>query len=140
MPDITVTDPGVVNVESQAFNGFPTQVPPIGSTPASASATNLDGDDASPIRNQQADVRASSGQVTPASTSPNNADGDDPSQVKPVAQAANQPVTVGPAQTAGTNVNGGTYSPTSPNVLTTQQNTVVGQQYGTGVPRNVFVG
>lgn len=51
-----------------------------------------------------------------------------------------QPVTTGPAQTAGTTVQAGTYSPQSPNTLDTTENTVVGQRYGVGDPVNVFAG
>lgn len=65
-----------------------------------------------------------------------------------------QPVTVGPSQSSassktstsspGQNVepgvtNAGTFSPMSTNVETTTQNTVVGQIYGQGTPKNVFV-
>ncbi len=53
--------------------------------------------------------------------------------------AVDQPVTVSPATTAQRTVDGGLYSPESPNVTNTTQNTVVGQVYGTGTPSNVFV-
>lgn len=50
-----------------------------------------------------------------------------------------QPVTVTPPMTAQDTVQGGTFSPTSPNVENTTENTVVNQTYGTGTPANVFV-
>ena len=116
MADITVTNPGSVNADSQAFDGLASQNPSIGSSPAS--------------------------------TGPNNADGDDPSPVKPISSSlatsgtptdTNQTVDVTPQQTPVASVNGGTFSPQSANVVNTTQNSVVGQQFGTGVPINVFV-
>lgn len=53
--------------------------------------------------------------------------------------APDQAVKVGPSQNAGGLVQGGTASPTSPNVVTSTQNNVVDQVYGTGTPTNVFV-
>lgn len=50
-----------------------------------------------------------------------------------------QPVKITPAMTAQNTVQGGTASPTKKNLITTTQNTVVGQVYGTGRPTNVFV-
>jgi len=53
--------------------------------------------------------------------------------------SVDQPVTVAPAQTAQNTVEGGAYSPESPNTINTTQNTVAGQTYGQGQPANVFV-
>lgn len=50
-----------------------------------------------------------------------------------------QPVTVTPPMTAQATVQGGTSSPTSPNTLNVITNDVVGQVYGAGTPKNVFV-
>lgn len=50
-----------------------------------------------------------------------------------------QEVTVTPAMTAVRTVEGGTASPLSPNTVNTTQNNIVGQVYGTGSPKNVFV-
>ena len=54
-------------------------------------------------------------------------------------EAPDQPVTVTPAMTAQRTVEGGTYSPQSPDTIDTTENTVVNQIYGTGNPTNVFV-
>jgi hypothetical protein len=66
----------------------------------------------------------------------------------------NQPVTVGPSQSSASSqtaasrpgetvepglTNAGTFSPLTPDVLNTTENTVVNQVYGIGTPRNVFV-
>lgn len=135
MPDPkNVVNPDLVDVADQAFNGLPTQVPSIGSTPASASENNFFGRGGHrPVVVDQEIL------VSPSTNAGAVVDGDDPSQVKPVASAVNQPVTVGPAQTAGTNVNGGTFSPQSVNTQQTTQNNVVGQVYGSGTPINVNV-
>lgn len=53
--------------------------------------------------------------------------------------SVNQPVTVGASQNSGLSVDGDDYSPTSSNVITTAQNSVVGQVYGTGAPAQVYV-
>lgn len=53
--------------------------------------------------------------------------------------SVDQPVTVGCSQNAGQSVDGDDGSPTSPSVVTTTQNTVVGQVYGTGTPSQVYV-
>ena len=65
-----------------------------------------------------------------------------------------QPVTVGPSQNSAAAktamshpgevvepglTNAGTYSPLTPDVINTTENTVVNQIYGTGRPANVFV-
>ena len=65
-----------------------------------------------------------------------------------------QPVTVGPSQNSAASItaashsgevvepgltNGGTYSPLTPDVVNTTENTVVNQIYGVGRPANVFV-
>jgi hypothetical protein len=65
-----------------------------------------------------------------------------------------QPVTVSPSQSSASSktaashlgetvepglTNAGTYSPISPDVLNTTENTVVNQVYGAGTPKNVFV-
>jgi hypothetical protein len=137
--------------------GLPIQSPPIGSTPASASPTTVNGGGSSvdgPLvtsvalsgtasdPNQPIDVTA------PPIVAVTNLRGDAVSVASPPADTlaaagtpndVNQTVGIGLPQTADTNVNGGTASPTSANVVTTQQNTVVGQVYGTGVPSNVFV-
>jgi hypothetical protein len=117
MSDITVTNPGSVNAADQAFGtGVPVERPRFGSVPAS--------------------------------TGPNNADGDDPSPLTPISSSlatsgtptdVNQTVDIAPAQTAGVNINGGTYSPQSANVVNTSENNVAGQIFGKGVPANVFV-
>jgi len=135
---IDVTDPGMVNVENQAFNGLPVQVPPFIQIPATASPNNVDGDDSKPPGLGVAEQAPPFIQI-PATTGPNHADGDDPSQVMLVAQAVNQPIQVGLPQVAGTTVQGGSASPLSVNVITTTQNNVAGQRYGTGTPANVFV-
>lgn len=131
-----VVNPGSVNVADEAYDGLPSQVPPIGSTPASASVTNVTGAGGNQHRPFSVDQEILIG---PSQNGGANADGDDPSQVKLVASAVNQPVLVGPAQTAGTSVDGGTFSPQSPNTQNTTQNNVVGQVFGSGTPTNVFV-
>ena len=50
-----------------------------------------------------------------------------------------QPVTVSPPQNSGGLVQGGAASQVSSHVVTTTQNNVAGQVYGTGTPSNVFV-
>ena len=133
-----VTDPGMVNVEDQAFNGLPVQVPPFVQIPATTSPNNALGSTALPT-GIGVSAQAPAFVQTPATTGPNQADGDDPSQVRPVEQAVNQPIQVGLPQVAGTTIQGGTASPLSANVITTTQNNVAGQRYGTGTPANVFV-
>ena len=49
-----------------------------------------------------------------------------------------QPVTVTPPLTAQRTVDGGLYSPESPNTINTTENTVVNQVYGVGSPTNVY--
>ncbi len=49
-----------------------------------------------------------------------------------------QPVTVTPPLTAQRTVDGGLYSPESPNTINTTENTVVNQVYGVGNPTNVY--
>jgi hypothetical protein len=136
--------------------GIPTQVPPIGSTPASTSSNTVNGGGSSvdgPIvtslalsgtpsdPNQPIEISA---QQTPVAV----VRGDATSVGSPPADTlaasgtsadANQTVGVSPAQTAQTSINGGTFSPQGPNVINTTQNNVVGQVLGTGTPRNVFV-
>lgn len=46
---------------------------------------------------------------------------------------------VTPAMTSGGTVQGGSASQVSPSVVSTNQNTVIGQQYGSGTPANVYV-
>lgn len=53
--------------------------------------------------------------------------------------SVDQPVTVSPPLTARESVDGGEFSPLSPNVVSTTQNNVAGQVYGTGTPADVFV-
>ena len=50
-----------------------------------------------------------------------------------------QPVTVSPAMTASRTVEGGSFSPLGPRVVSTTSNNVAGQIYGTGTPSNVHV-
>lgn len=128
------TNPDLVDVADQAFGvGLASQVPNFKVLPASASERDVRGGGGHRpfVVDQEITV------TTPATASVNNITG----TVNPnlPAVVVNQPVTTGPAQNAGTNVNGGTFSPTSPNVQNTTQNNVVGQVYGTGVPRNVNV-
>lgn len=79
----------------------------------------------------------------PVGTSPSTSSG-------PVVQAGSarsgvgeaepdQPVTETPAMTASTTVDGGLYSPQSPDTVDVIENDVVGQVYGQGSPTNVFV-
>lgn len=53
--------------------------------------------------------------------------------------AADQAVTVGSTQVAGTTVQAGAYSPQSPDTTSTTQNNVAGQTYGEGDPSSVYV-
>lgn len=53
-------------------------------------------------------------------------------------RSPNQPVTVGTPQTAGTTVQGGTYSPQSPNTEDVSQDSVRNQTYGTWPPAEVY--
>lgn len=138
--------------------GIPTEVPAIGSTPASASVTNVNAGGPSsgvdgPIvtslalsgtpsdSNQPIEIAA---QQTPVS----NLRGDAVSVASPPSDTleaagtpndVNQTVGVGHTQNKLRQVAGGDFNPTSANVITTQQNTAVNQVFGTGVPRNVFV-
>ena len=50
-----------------------------------------------------------------------------------------QPVTITPAMTAQTTVQGGTASPVSPDTENVTQNNVAGQIYGKGSPANVYI-
>lgn len=133
-----ITNPGVVNVADEALkgSGVTAQAPDFISVPVTASPNNkieIGG-------SKRPDSVTQEILVGPSQNSGVPAEGDDPSQVKLVPQAANQVIVVGPAQTAGGNVNGGTFNPQSVNVQNTSQNNVVGQTYGTGVPKNVNVG
>jgi len=52
---------------------------------------------------------------------------------------ADQAVTTGPAQVAGSTVQGGSYSPLFPDATSVTQNNVAGQTYGEGNPTSVYV-
>lgn len=151
-----VTNPGLVNAADQAFDGLPVQVPPVGATPASASATTASGGGSSvdgPITDSLAlegtpsDVSQTT-KITPASAAVTNLRGDAVSVGSPPADTlaaagtpsdVNQTVGVGAAQNAGASVDGGTFSPRTVNTIEVTQNNVAGQRYGTGTPQNVFV-
>ena len=129
-----VVNPGLTNVADEAYDGFP------------------------------ADFRASNGVTQPVSISPNNEikrGGNErpfvvdqeivvgPSQsAGPTVlggdssvklTSVDQEIVVGPSQSAGPTISGGTFSPQSPNVQNTTQNSVVGQTYGNGQVKNVNV-
>jgi hypothetical protein len=130
-----VTNPGVVNVANEAYDGLAVDVAAssLVNQPVSISPNNKIemGGDKRPVTVEQPVIVGTSqnaGPVVPADASGNT---------RPI--ATDQDITVGPAQTAQTSVDGGTFSPQSPNTINTNQNTVVGQTYGTGVPANVFV-
>lgn len=151
-----VFTPGSVRAADEAFDGLPSQVPPIGSTPASKSPNNVDGDGSSvdgPITTSLGisgtpSDPAQTIQVTPPQTAITSVDGDGSSVDGPITSSLAisgtpsdpaQTVHIIPPQNHNKNVDGGTFSPLSPNVITTTQNSVVGQSYGNGVVKNVFV-
>jgi acyl dehydratase len=128
-----VVNPGLTNVADEAYDGLPIQVPAIGSTPASASSENKKGNNGNerPIVVDQEIIvgpSTNAGPVVAADASGNT---------KPV--TVDQEITTGPSQNGGKAVDGGVFSPLSPNVTNTQQNTVVGQTYGNGTVTNVNV-
>lgn len=150
------TNPDLVDVADQGYDGLPSQVPPIGSTPASISPTNADGGGSSVDGPISSSIATSGGptdgnqtiDVAPTQVHRLNLDGGGSSVDGPISSSvatsggptdANQTVDITPPQTAQTNVNGGTFSPQSPNTSNTTQNNIAGQTYGTGTPRNVFV-
>ena len=117
MADITVTNPGSVNAADEAFGtGVAAPPPPLVDVPSSNSGNTFKGGHSS-VDGPISSSVATSGTATDA----------------------NQTVDVAPPQTAGTNVNGGTFSPQSANTINTTQNNVVGQVLGQGTPKNVFV-
>jgi hypothetical protein len=126
-----VVNPGSVNVADEAFDGLPSQVPQIGSTPASASPTNVQA--TGPLAPVVVDQEILVGPTQVHRLNLDGGVGGTP------ATTIDQEILVGPAQTAGANVNGGTFSPQSPNTQNTSQNNVVGQVFGSGTPTNVFV-
>jgi hypothetical protein len=152
MPDVFTP----VRVADQAFDGLPTQAPPIGSTPASISPTNVDGGGSS-VDGPITDSLAVSGTpsdvsqtiaVTPQQTPVALLRGDSVSVGNPPPDSlavsgtpadVNQTIGITPQQTPVANVNGDLPSPVSANTITTTQNSTVNQVFGKGVPTNVFV-
>jgi hypothetical protein len=130
-----VINPGLVNVADEAYDGLPVDFRASNKfvLPASASPNNVAGDLSGNTEPIVVDQEIT---VTPSTSSGPSVAADSSGNTKPV--LLDQEITVGPSQNAGTDINGGTFSPLSPNVLNTQQNSVVGQTFGSGTPTNVF--
>lgn len=127
-----VTNPGVVNVADEGYDGLPEEVPPFGQVPASASAINDRGEvSVEKLLSVDQPVTVSE----PATSALDNERGEVSVQ-KLI--SVDQPVTVQVPGEPLLSVAGGTYSPTSPNVKNTTLNNVAGQVYGTGNPTNVY--
>lgn len=135
MSTTDVTNPGLVNVAGQAFDGLPSNAQASNGVrvPANASVNNVSGAITAekPLSVDQPVT------VTPPMTSQRNVDGDDESSVLPL--SVNQPVTVQVPGRALDTIQGGSAGAVSLNVITTTQNTVVNQIYGVGTPANVYV-
>ena len=130
-----VVNPGSVNVADEAYDGFPTQVPAIGSVPASIAADNRIIFGTSGLRPVVVDQEIL---VGPSQNGGAPADGDDPSQVKLVASAVNQPVVVGPSQNPGPTTSGDSFKPGNANIKDVSRDRIADQVYGTGTPINVY--
>jgi hypothetical protein len=135
MPIEDVTNPGVVTVADQAFDGLPENIAASNGVeePVSISPNNERGDDGdgTPVTVDQAVT------VTPQTTSVNNRRGD--SGGGPGAISVDQPVTITPSMTSQRSVPGAAFQPGNGQVINTTQNNVAGQIYGQGTPQNVFV-
>lgn len=130
-----VTNPGVVNVADQAFDGAPNPDQAVTVTvPASTGAINFDGDDqkSGGIASPDQAVKISS----PASTSATTFSGGDGDERG--LNSVDQPVTVQVPGAPDISFDGGLFHPGGVPVDVTQNN-VAGQVYGVGVPANVFV-
>ena len=122
MSDITVTNPGLVNVADQADGLISVDQtrsvvrPSTNSGPTSQGASLAPGKGASLL---------SPSDVTPAMTAQRSVAAADEGFGK--GSAAESPSNVTPPMTARRTVEGGTASPVSPNVENTTPNTVIGQ-------------
>ena len=132
-----VTNPGSVNVANEGFGVGPinpnqpvTKGPSTNPGPLVPGLANAGGLGLPASRQTvQESPSSNSGPLTQAGSYAPGIGVDSP----------DQPVTVGPSQNSGSLVEGGTASPTSARCENTTENTVVGQVYGTGTPKNVFV-
>lgn len=126
-----VTNPGLVNVADEGYDGLASNVPPFKSIPVMISPNNVDGD-ASSEKRLSVDQPVT---VSPAMTAQRNVDGDASSE-KPL--SVDQPVTVHVPGEPLLTIQGGTFSPIH-NPKDVIANNVVGQVFGNEFPKNVFV-
>lgn len=134
MSDTSVTNPGLVNVADEAYDGLPRPDQAVTVTvPVIISADNRRGDESESLPlsvDQPVTVQV------PTTAPVTNLRGD-VSGSAPV--SVDQPVTVQVPTTEPLLIlNGDNYKPGGVPVDTTQNN-VAGQVYGTGTPANVFV-
>lgn len=129
-----VNNPGVENVADQAFDGLPREVNmtdvrlPVSISPNNRSGT---GGHRPFVIDQEILVDR------PASVAVTNLRGDDGEEVRPV--VVDQPVTVTSPGPSLRTVQGGNFAPGNGQVVTPQENDTVGQVFGSGLPREVFV-
>ena len=129
-----VTNPGVVNVADEAYDGLPINVPAFDQVPASSSVNNVNAGSA--VAGTGTAATSPDFRTVPVQHSPNNLDGGG-SSVGPL--SADQAVLVSSPGPGMTTVQGDKFKPGNDQLIDVVANNVAGQVYGTGTPANVFV-
>ena len=129
-----VTNPGVVTVADEAYDGLPINVPAFDQVPASTSPNNVNAGSA--VAGKGTADNSPGFSTVPVQHSPNNTDGGG-SSVGPL--SADQAVLVSTPGVSLNNVPGANYKPGNATLTDVTANNVAGQVYGTGTPANVFV-
>ena len=133
MSDITSTNPGLVSVADEAYDGLPINVPSFEQVPASASPNNVAAANAVAGTGVATTSPAGTG---PAQTAGTNVDGS-VSQVD--ALSVDQSVVVSTPGPSLVTVESGNFKPGNATLSDVTANNVAGQVYGLGTPTNVYV-